>query len=226
MLEVRALLPDVDGAVFESVIDTMIDRMRPAKGQPWDTRAHRGADALVELCALYTGTEPVSRPRPHLVVHVPLEGPAEIAGIPLPDAMVEAIRADAVIEPVVVDPDGVTVAAGRARPALSPKIVRAVLLRDGHCRWPGCDRRTGLQIHHLVPRSHGGGDELANLAAVCVGGGRDHHTKLVPTGPYLLAGNPNQPDGLRLTRAGARDDRKEGDREEGRVEARAGPPAA
>jgi 5-methylcytosine-specific restriction endonuclease McrA len=84
--------------------------------------------------------------------------------------------------------------------ALSNKIARAVRLRDGHCRFPGCDRRTGLQIHHLWPRSWGGTDDIANLAAVCVGGGTDHHTQLVPHGELLLLGNPNRPDGLRLMR--------------------------
>ena len=200
MLSVRALLPDIDGAVFESVINQMVDGMRPSKGEQWDTRAHRGADALLELAASYTGTEPVGRPRAHLVVQIPIDGPAEVAGIPLPAGMVESLRAEATLEPVSVDADGAAVVAGRGRRALSPKITRAVLLRDGHCRWPGCDRRTGLQVHHLIPLSWGGSDEISNLAAVCVGGGRDHHGMLVPHGRYLLEGNPNQPDGLRLTR--------------------------
>jgi hypothetical protein len=213
MLSVRGELPDVDGAVFESVVNDLIDRMRPAQGEPWDTREHRGADALVALAAGFGDSDLPGRPRAHLVVHVPLEGPAEVAGIPLPAGMVEALRAQASIEPVAVDDQQVPVAAGRTRAALSPKIVRAVLLRDGHCRWPGCDRRTGLQIHHLTPVSWGGRDELANLAAVCTGGATDHHTRLAPHGPHLLTGNPNQPDGLRLTlpdhahakaRAGAR----------------------
>jgi 5-methylcytosine-specific restriction endonuclease McrA len=81
---------------------------------------------------------------------------------------------------------------------VSAKITRAVRLRDGHCRWPGCDRRTGLQVHHLWPRSWGGTDTIANLAAVCVGGGTDHHVQLAPHGHLLLLGNPNQPDGLHL----------------------------
>jgi hypothetical protein len=73
-----------------------------------------------------------------------------------------------------------------------------------------------LQVHHLQPRTWGGSDDIANLAAVCTGGGTDHHTKLVPHGPWKLVGNPNQPDGLRLidTRG-----RRNGD-------ARAGPSAA
>lgn len=198
MLAFRGELPDLDGALLEAVINRMIDRMRPAKGQPWDTRARRGADALVELCRNYADVDAVTCPKPLLVVEVPLEGPAQICGIPLPDEMVESLRAQARVEPVLVDPQGTTIATGRSRPTLSPKIVRAVLLRDGHCRWPGCTRRHGLQVNHLWPRIWGGNDHLTNLAAVCVGGGTDHHPKLAPHGPYLLVGNPNQPDGLTL----------------------------
>jgi hypothetical protein len=198
MLAFRGELPDLDGALFESVINTMIDQMRPAKGQAWDTRARRGADALVELCRNYADVEAVSTPKVHLVVQVPMEGPAEIAGIPLPDSLVETLRAGANVEAVLVDREQMPVSTATTRSVLSPKVTRAVVLRDGHCRWPGCTRRHGLQVHHLWPRSWGGSDEIANLAAVCVGGGTDHHPPLAPQGPYLLLGNPNQPDGLRL----------------------------
>ncbi len=198
MLSIRGELADLDGALFEATMNRMIDRMHPPKGQPWDSREHRAADALVELCERFADVEsPVARSKPLVVVEVPLHGPAEVAGIPLPDAMVEKLRANAAIEPVLVV-DGAPVAQGVRSTALPAKITRAVLLRDGHCRWPGCDRRTGLQVHHLVPRSWGGGDEIANLAAVCTGGGTDHHARLAPHGPWVLAGNPNQPDGLRI----------------------------
>jgi hypothetical protein len=50
-------LPDLDGARFEKTINTMIDRMRPPNCQPWDTRDHRGADALVELCRNFESVE-------------------------------------------------------------------------------------------------------------------------------------------------------------------------
>ena len=75
---------------------------------------------------------------------------------------------------------------------LSPKIARAVLLRDGECRC-GCDSRHGLHVHHIRPKSWGGTDDPSNLAAVF----RGHHPKLIPHGPYALVGNPNLPDGLR-----------------------------
>ena len=132
--------------------------------------------------------------RPLLQIPVPLEGPATICGIPLPDARIEQLRANATIEPVLVDDDGIPIAFGRRFCVLSPKVLRAVLLRDGKCRCgTNCGLRHGLEVHHLVPRSWGGTDDVANLVAVFAG----HHAELVPHGPWALVGNPNQPDGLR-----------------------------
>ena len=206
MLSLRGEIPDIDGALVETVFNRMIDHMRPAKGEPWATRAQRGADALVELCRLGRDYDPEKDPdaplrdayRPDFVVHNPPEGPAAVAGIPLPESMVEALRAQARLAPVLTDDKRAPVMQGRGRHALSAKTTRAVKLRDGHCRLPGCPRTHGLQVHHLIPVSWGGTDDLSNLAAVCVGGSTDHHQLLAPHGPYLLVGNPNLPDGLRL----------------------------
>jgi len=197
MLDGRFSLPDIDGAVFESVMNDLIERMRPAKGQPWDTREHRGADALVELCRFYAarrGDETSTAPAPHLIVQVPLHGPATVAGVPLPDAMVERLRAQAKVEPVLVDDDGQPIAVGRVESTLSEKTKRVVRQRDGKCRWPGCEQRVGLEVHHLWPASWGGSAELWNLAAVCW----HHHHQLAPQGRWLLLGNPNHPAGLSL----------------------------
>jgi hypothetical protein len=215
MLEGRFALPDVDGALVESVLEQMIERMRPAKGEPWEPRERRAADALVQLCRDYAHVEAPTGPMPHLLVEVPLEGPATVAGVPLADAMVEALRAQARIEPVLVDRDGAPVMSGRAEPALPEKTRRVVRQRDGKCRWPGCDTRVGLQIHHLWPRSWGGADHFSNLAAVCA----LHHRQLAPHGELLLLGNPNRPDGLTLHHRDRLADPASHD-------ARAGPPAA
>jgi hypothetical protein len=191
-------LPDVDGALFEGALNRMIDRMRPAKGERWETRERRGADALTDLVRNYADGEAVSGPQIGFSVLIPPNGPATIAGIPLPDAMVEHLRTEARIEPTVLDRDGMPVETGRATSVVSGRDLRAVRLRDGKCRWPGCDRRTGLQVHHLWPRSWGGDDRRHNLACVCTGGGTDHHAQLAPQGPYLLLGNPNDAHGLHL----------------------------
>ena len=77
---------------------------------------------------------------------------------------------------------------------IPPKTIRVVTQRDGKCRWPGCDTRVGLEVHHLWPRSWGGTDHIWNLATVCT----HHHRQLAPQGPKLLLGNPNNPAGLSL----------------------------
>jgi hypothetical protein len=197
MLGGRFWLPDIDGATVEKVLDAMIERMRPAKGQAWDTREHRGADALVELCRAWADRDvnaPTAGSRAHFVVHIPAHGPAEVAGVPLPPEMVERLRAEARIEPVLTGAEGEPIVVGRTEAVLSDKTKRVVRQRDGHCRWPGCDRRIGLHVHHLWPASWGGGDEIGNLATVC----GVHHARLAPQGRILLLGNPNNPVGLSL----------------------------
>jgi Domain of unknown function (DUF222) len=198
MLQVRGELPDVMGVKFKATVDKLVERMRPGVGEGWERRDRRAADALVQMCDAIEVAEKVEAPqlapKPLFVVEVPPEGPVEIAGIPLPDAMVEQLRAGAKLEPLLVDADGAPVAVGRISSSLSPKLARAVLVRDGHCRCGHCDLRYGLQVHHLRPRSWGGTDEPSNLATVA----SVHHPLLIPHGPYALVGNPNQPDGLRM----------------------------
>ena len=152
-------LPDVDGALVESVLNHMVDRMRPAKGEPWEPRAARTADALVELARNYAEVHAVEHPGPWFVVDVPLEGPAEVCGIPLPDGLVEQLRASAKLKARLVDDHGEELTHGKAAPSLPPRVRESVLRRDGHCRMGDCDRRHGLQVHHLWPKSWGGGDE-------------------------------------------------------------------
>jgi len=197
-LQVHGELPDLMGVKFEATIEKLVEKMRPEPGARWETRERRAADALLQMCDAVAIAEKVETPQlapqPLFCVEVGREGPAEVAGIPLPEAMVEQLRAGARLEPVLVDDDGAPLGVGRIGSSLSPKVTRAVLLRDGHCRCGQCDLRYGLHAHHLRPRSWGGSDELANLAMVA----SRHHPQLIPHGPYALVGNPNRPDGLRM----------------------------
>jgi len=199
-LHVRGRLPDVMGAQFEQTITAMTEQMKPAKGQAWVPFEQRAADALLQLCdppAVDDEHAPSLAALAGVQVAVPLHGPAEIAGVPIADSLLEQLRANASITPVLVDGRGTVLAIGRAAPALSPKLRHAVLLRDTRCRVPGCGRRRGLHAHHLLPRSWNGKDEISNLAAVCPA----HHRLLVPHGLLALVGNPNLPDGLELVMA-------------------------
>ena len=209
MLQIGGQLPDVMGAEFEATVNELADKLRPERGGTWDTRAHRNADALELLCrmarraegddtrtAVRHQHEPTLAATPNLQVLVPAAGPATIAGIPIPDEKLEQLRVNSTAELVLVDDHGAPLAVGRKFSALSRKLTRSVATRDGHCRWPGCDARLGLEIHHLVPRSWAGTDDVSNLATVC--NLAHHHEQLIPHGPYALVGNPNRPDGLHL----------------------------
>jgi hypothetical protein len=202
------------GAEVELFFDEVAGKMRPAKGEPWASLEQRQADTLIGLCRLEAPVDgrdtedcaagPTMVARPLLVVDVPLNGPARLAGVPLPEEWVGALRADANVALRAVDDAGVVVAEARARRLVSDKRRRAVVRRDGQCRWPGCPRRLGLQVHHLEPSSWGGSDDSANLAAVCPA----HHALMIPHGDYVLEGNPNRPDGLDLRRISAEERRR------------------
>jgi hypothetical protein len=188
------------GAKFEATITELTEQMKPAKGQPWAPFEQRAADALLVLCEPRSTDDentPSLAAQPIVQVAVPREGPAHIAGIPIADSLLEQLRANATIEMVLFDDDGTLMGIGRRTSAISPKLRRAVLLRDTQCRVPGCSRRRGLEVHHLLPRTWGGLDELANLACVCPA----HHRLLIPNGLLALIGNPNLPDGLQLVTA-------------------------
>ncbi len=50
-----------------------------------------------------------------------------------------------------------------------PAEVRDTFIAWGwRCSAPGCTSRKHLQVHHVVYRSHGGGDELENLVVACL----------------------------------------------------------
>jgi 5-methylcytosine-specific restriction endonuclease McrA len=56
----------------------------------------------------------------------------------------------------------------RARQDTPPAIRREVCWRDrGRCVVPGCRNATYLDVHHLDPRSEGGGNEPDNLVVLC-----------------------------------------------------------
>ena len=51
---------------------------------------------------------------------------------------------------------------------IPPRTRQKVLARDRHrCRRPGCSNSRYLEIHHIRPRSQGGGNEPENLVTLC-----------------------------------------------------------
>jgi hypothetical protein len=73
---------------------------------------------------------------------------------------------------------------GRKTRRISPAQRRALRIRDGGCRFPGCARRRHLQAHHVRHWLHGGRTDLDNLVLLC----RTHHMLLHEAGFAVEAG--------------------------------------
>jgi hypothetical protein len=69
---------------------------------------------------------------------------------------------------------------GKLSQAVPAATRRAVWRRDhGRCRIPGCRASCFIDVHHLVPRAHGGTHEMSNLALLCAGHHRALHAGLI-----------------------------------------------
>jgi hypothetical protein len=76
---------------------------------------------------------------------------------------------------------------GRASRVVSAAQRAALVVRDGGCAVPGCDRPPAwCEAHHLVHWLHGGPTDLENLALVC----RAHH-RAVHEGGWRLGRDPD-----------------------------------
>ncbi len=67
---------------------------------------------------------------------------------------------------------------GRNTTTIPPRTRRQVLSRDRHrCQAPGCRRTRFLELHHLVPRERGGGNDAGNLVTLCAACHRLSHER-------------------------------------------------
>jgi hypothetical protein len=204
MLNVRGEIPDVDGALVEAVFEHAINAMKPASGEPWESRARRGSDALVALCRGYqAGHQPNPRWKPTIVVHTGATLEPEVNGIPIARSTVGQLIADGARVREVHDEDPLANLTGDSIPAELRDYLKG---RDPVCRVPGCERTFGLDAHHTIPRSHGGPTDKHHVVMVC----KPDHRKLTPHGPWHLIGDPEQIDGLRLVHQDDLDDARAG----------------
>ena len=161
-------------------------------------RPSGGPTPLVELArrALASaGLPSVGGERPHIQIRVDLAtllagtgtAAADWAG-PLSAGAALRLACDATISPVLTAGPSEVLDLGRSVRLVSPAQRRALVVRDGGCVWPGCDRPPAFtDAHHLRHWVDGGATDLANLALVC----RRHH-RLVHAGWELA----NRPDGI------------------------------
>ncbi|WP_289019819.1 HNH endonuclease signature motif containing protein [uncultured Ornithinimicrobium sp.] len=94
-------------------------------------------------------------------VVAPDDGPA------LDDGTAEEVLCGADSRCVLRDAEGAVLAFGRRRRRFSTAQLKALRLRDGGCRTPGCGRTRFLHAHHVVFWSRGGATDLDNAVLLC-----------------------------------------------------------
>jgi uncharacterized protein DUF222/HNH endonuclease len=172
------------------------------------TPAKRRADALGEVCRqwLDLGDRPtVAGERPHVALTVDQDALAGRSGEtseldhagPVDPALARRLACDASIRRVVLAGPSEPLDVGRRTPVISSALRRAVILRDRHCRFPGCDRpHAWCDAHHVVHWADGGPTALPNLLLLC----RRHHRMVHQRRGFrleMVGGRPlfRRPDG-------------------------------
>lgn len=181
------------GAALRTALEPLA---RPAGAGDDRGRERRMADALVELATYALDTAQIPQrasQRPHLQVTATLETLRALVGAPAADMefsspigarTVQRLACDGTISRILLNPESVVVDVGRSQRVVSAPTRRALNARDGHCRWPGCERPASWSAaHHVVHWVCGGTTDLSNLILLC----HRHHTKVHEGGWQLLS---------------------------------------
>ena len=181
LVRIEGLLDAEGGAIVRTALEPLA---KPTKA---DTRTtdQRLADALVERCQVRSGGghPDGAGPRPQLIIKASLDTFAGIDGAPagnlewggtVPAEAVRRFACDAAITRItgLGELEQEITHAGRSIP---PATRRALVARDHHCVFPGCDRPAPwCDGHHLIHWADGGPTKLDNLGLVC----GTHHRKV------------------------------------------------
>jgi hypothetical protein len=101
---------------------------------------------------------------------------------PISGELARRLCCDAMITRVVTDGASQPLDVGRQTRVVPTGMRRALLVRDRHCQYPGCDTPgQWCDAHHLDHWALGGATKLANLVLLCA----YHHTRLHLSGHWL-----------------------------------------
>jgi hypothetical protein len=183
------------GETLLTAISAVLDAEARTRGEDDDrTPAQRRVDALGEISRRYldrSDRPTVAGERPHVTVTVASDAlrndtnaAAELDHVgPVGAETVRRLACDASITRVVLSGRSEPLDVGRKTSVISPAMRRAVIVRDRHCRFPGCDRpQTWCDAHHVQHWADGGTTALANLLLLC----RRHHRMVHVRGGFRL----------------------------------------
>jgi hypothetical protein len=206
MVRVDGNLDPETGETLLTALRAVLDAdARSGSGEDDRMPAQRRADALGEVCRQWLdGSErpTVAGERPHVSVTVGAEAlgapPSELDHVgPVSPETSKRLACDASVMRVVMAGRSEPLDIGRRTPVVPPAMRRAVIVRDRHCRFPGCDRaHTWCDAHHVVHWADGGDTSVPNLLLLC----RRHHRLVHDRGGFrvgVVDGRPvfRRPDG-------------------------------
>lgn len=97
------------------------------------------------------------------------------------------LACDTTVRRLLLDPNGIPLNLGREVRVFTPAQRRALAVRDGGCRFPGCGRPSvHTDAHHLIPWAQGGQSNLENGLLLC-----RHHHRAVHEGGWVI--RPDHP---------------------------------
>jgi hypothetical protein len=180
--ELSGHFSDEDDAVVEAAIAAAMPDFDPGE-VPLPSAAERRAAALVDVCRWFldncSSVSSGSRTRPHVSVVVGLKdlvsgGPGQLVnGTPVPARTTEWLTCDSELHRIVMSGRSTVLDYGSSVRTISQALWAALVVRDRHCRHPGCDRPPSwCDAHHVVHFSKGGPTCLDNLVLACT---RHHH---------------------------------------------------
>jgi hypothetical protein len=194
MVAIDGLLDRDSGELVLTALNAAMDV--PQAGD-MRSSAQRRADALVDLCQVgmtTVATGPGRARRPQVNVAVGVEVIERRAGVELarcvhPEAAnvgqlaaetLRRIACDAGVARVITQGDSQPLDVGRTTRTVPAALWRALVVRDGGCVAPGCDRPPGwCDAHHRVHWADGGETSLENCELRC----RRHHRAVHEGGP-------------------------------------------
>ncbi len=195
MTRVDGLLDPESAAIVRTTLDSIMNES--AFDDSGRRRDQRCADALVQLAkAASKGKIVGGRSNAKVLVTVPFDTVVERghgrgvthAGPTIDAETVRQMACDAGIHRVITGPGSSVLDFGRENRHVSDNLFLALVVRDQHCRWPGCTiRATWCDAHHVTEWGHHGRTNESTCALLC-----HHHHSLTHQPGWKVTGNGHE----------------------------------
>ena len=195
-LIIKARLPAESGALFLKALEKAQDVIEPVE-DPENVSAEtstehypfaaRRADALVEVAeGFLSGGKTTSATADRFQVIVTPESlqdalPSIEHGPTICHETAQRLSCDARARVLELDESGDPLNVGRKTRVVPYALRRALIARDGGCRFPGCTQHRDVDAHHIKHWANGGETSLENLVLLC-----RHHHRLLHEGGFRI----------------------------------------